>query len=169
MAYSKQIWENAPSTNSPLNADRLNHMEDGIYNAYNQIKDNYTESGTDAYSCNYANNNFASMGTILWVNPNTSTSFASQNITLSSDNYDVLEIYVKQATGNSRIQSTKLLKGYDGMLYTEFDTGLIARRLATRVSDTVYTIGNVQSTSEYTNNTNVIPVCVIGYNTTLFD
>lgn len=107
-------------------------------------------------------------GTVLWTNPNPNNSFASQNITLSSADYDILEIYVKQATANLRIQSTKLLKGYDGMLYTEFDTGLIARRLATRVSDTVYTIGNVQSTAEYTNNTNIIPLYVIGYKTTIF-
>lgn len=30
MTYEKQTWENYPSTASPLNADRLNHMEDGI-------------------------------------------------------------------------------------------------------------------------------------------
>lgn len=34
MAYQKQIWENLPSQNTPLSADRLNHMEDGIYDAY---------------------------------------------------------------------------------------------------------------------------------------
>lgn len=34
MAYQKQIWENLPSTNTPLNADRLNHMEDGIADAW---------------------------------------------------------------------------------------------------------------------------------------
>ena len=34
MAYQKQIWENLPSTNTPINADRLNHMEDGIEEAW---------------------------------------------------------------------------------------------------------------------------------------
>lgn len=34
MAYQKQIWENLPSTNTPINADRLNHMEDGIADAW---------------------------------------------------------------------------------------------------------------------------------------
>ena len=33
MAYIRQTWEDAPSTNTPITADRLNHMEDGIYNA----------------------------------------------------------------------------------------------------------------------------------------
>lgn len=58
MAYTKQIWENSPSTNTPLSADRLNHMEDGIDNAYKQIKNTYDTSTTDSYSCNYVNNNF---------------------------------------------------------------------------------------------------------------
>lgn len=33
MAYSKQTWSNLPSKTTPINADRLNHMEDGIYDA----------------------------------------------------------------------------------------------------------------------------------------
>lgn len=30
MAYSKQTWSNLPSKTTPINATRLNHMEDGI-------------------------------------------------------------------------------------------------------------------------------------------
>lgn len=30
VAYIKQLWANKPSTSSPLSAERLNHMEDGI-------------------------------------------------------------------------------------------------------------------------------------------
>lgn len=33
MAYSKQTWANLPSKTTPINATRLNHMEDGIYDA----------------------------------------------------------------------------------------------------------------------------------------
>lgn len=54
MAYTKQTWENLPSTNSPITADRLNHMEDGIYNAY-EINNSYSTSQTKGYSCNYIN------------------------------------------------------------------------------------------------------------------
>jgi len=36
MAYTKQTWQNLPSKNTPINAQRLNHMEDGIYDA-NQL------------------------------------------------------------------------------------------------------------------------------------
>lgn len=31
MAYTKTIWENSPSTNSPINANNLNKIEQGIY------------------------------------------------------------------------------------------------------------------------------------------
>lgn len=33
MAYVKQIWQNGPGGGTPINADRLNHMEDGIESA----------------------------------------------------------------------------------------------------------------------------------------
>ena len=31
MAYEKQTWEDYPSTNTPITSDRLNHIEQGIY------------------------------------------------------------------------------------------------------------------------------------------
>lgn len=31
MAYNKTTWENAPSTNTPINASNLNKIEEGIY------------------------------------------------------------------------------------------------------------------------------------------
>lgn len=34
MAYDKQAWQNAPSTETPLSAGALNHMEDGIADAH---------------------------------------------------------------------------------------------------------------------------------------
>ncbi len=33
MSYKKTIWEDSPSTNTPINADNLNHMEAGIETA----------------------------------------------------------------------------------------------------------------------------------------
>lgn len=34
MAYVKQTWENLPKQTTPISAERLTHMEDGIYDAY---------------------------------------------------------------------------------------------------------------------------------------
>ena len=35
MAYSKQTWYDLPNQTTPVNAERLNHMEDGIEEAFN--------------------------------------------------------------------------------------------------------------------------------------
>lgn len=37
MAYIKQDWKDYPDTSTPINAERLNHMEDGIADLYNAI------------------------------------------------------------------------------------------------------------------------------------
>lgn len=37
MAYTKQTWTNLPSKTTPINATRLNHMEDGIESANNLV------------------------------------------------------------------------------------------------------------------------------------
>ena len=43
--YIKKVWKDAPSTDTPINAVNLNHMEDGIFNnatAVNQLGQNLT-------------------------------------------------------------------------------------------------------------------------------
>lgn len=40
--YVKQVWKNNPNVSSPLNADRLNHMEAGIENNSKKIKETVT-------------------------------------------------------------------------------------------------------------------------------
>ena len=40
--YVKQTWKNKPNVSSPLNADRLNHMEAGIENNSKKIKSSFT-------------------------------------------------------------------------------------------------------------------------------
>lgn len=37
MAYEKQTWQNYPSTETPLSEDRLNHMEQGIFEASQNV------------------------------------------------------------------------------------------------------------------------------------
>lgn len=45
MAYTKTEWEDLPSTNTPITADNLNHMEDGIEQVANDIDNMYEEIG----------------------------------------------------------------------------------------------------------------------------
>ena len=38
MAYKRVNWKNLPSTNTPVNADNLNKMDEGIANIENELK-----------------------------------------------------------------------------------------------------------------------------------
>ena len=54
MAYEKQTWEDYPSTNTPITSDRLNHIEQGIYDNSTTLQtiattaQNIIESGSNA-------------------------------------------------------------------------------------------------------------------------
>lgn len=65
MAYTKQTWSDLPNTTTPINATRLNHMEDGIEDALtdDNIKNTATSSTTDTYSCDYLNKSIICAGT----------------------------------------------------------------------------------------------------------
>lgn len=75
MAYEKQIWENLPSTNTPVSAERLNHMEVGIYEASAgtsiEVHNDYNNSTTEPYSANYVNklSNYSTEETVCgrWI------------------------------------------------------------------------------------------------------
>ena len=45
MAYEKQTWTNLPSKTTPINASRLNHMEQGIYDNDQNKVDKVTGKG----------------------------------------------------------------------------------------------------------------------------
>ena len=45
MAYTEQIWTNLPSKTTPINASRLNHMEQGIYDNDQNKVDKVTGKG----------------------------------------------------------------------------------------------------------------------------
>lgn len=46
MAYNKTNWENAPSTDTPINASNLNKIEEGIYQNSLSADSNTTNIGT---------------------------------------------------------------------------------------------------------------------------
>lgn len=154
-------------------------MSDTSTNAIaNSTVKNYVDT-----KINDVNSNMPDGGKILWANPNPTYSFASQTITLNSDDYDLLEIYYNQGTNNTKCYSVKVLKGYgfDMLVMTNFNEGVSqtagARlRIATYVSDTSYSIGSGmernnlgQSVAPTINNNGAIPLYIIGYKTELFN
>lgn len=97
MSYTKQTWENLPSTTTPITADRLNHMENGIYDANTiQVQDSYSESTTNPYSCNYINQ--VNTGIVLYDN----SDGTAGNVLLSdsSANYNYIEIFYAKGEGS---------------------------------------------------------------------
>ena len=125
----------------------------------------YSESESNAYSCDYSNKAFG--GKILWTNDTPNAEISTKTINLSSSDYDLLEIIFKQTTTLNIINSTKTIKGADGRIGVWYATnGLTAYRNLSRVSDTQYTLEAV--VGGITTNNYIIPLYIIGYNTGLF-
>ena len=121
----------------------------------------------------YVDNNIISRR-ILWTNPNPTSDFASQNIILDSDDYDVLEFYYRSDTNGLRMGTAKCLKGY-GVQFDMFSMGFATRRWSRRggaVSDVQYQFDNCsvfeQGQTTTVTNEQCVPLYVIGYKTGLF-
>lgn len=113
---------------------------------------------------------------ILWTNPNPNSSFASQNIVLSSGDYAYLLLFYKTSYDSNAVISKIFPKGYGTALdISEVFTGDYVSvnrcRVITRNSDTSLTIGNCQTgvlrngggTERYlTDNAMLVPIQIIG-------
>lgn len=107
-------------------------------------------------------------GNVLWINPNPNNAISNAlNITLSSDDYDFLEIITKQTTTDSRSYIAKIPKGSDGRIYVITLTGICAVRNIRYDSDTSYTLGTISGGGQTCDSTWCIPLKIIGYKTNL--
>lgn len=116
-------------------------------------------------------------GETLWTNPNPTSSFSAQTITLSSDGYDFLEIYYCSPVMNSiytnTVLSTKILKGYNGVLNfagngssagTQYNMNFY--RQVNRNSDKSFSITSCVyywGSNSASNDAFLIPLKIIGY------
>lgn len=91
---------------------------------------------------------------LLWENPNPTSAFPAQGITLANDNYDLL--LITTASGISTIaEKGRTLQ----LVYT--NSNLTGERRVTYVSDTSLNVGNATYNGA-TSNTYLIPVAVYG-------
>lgn len=133
-----------------------------------QVVDGYSTSVSDSYSCNYVNN---LTGKILWTNPDPTQAISQEtNISLSSNDYDILEVIYIQSTSNTDLMySTKFLKGGSTRMRISSTDGSNMYRGITYLTDTSYRID-----LPYSDNTTIavstisIPLYIIGYKTGLF-
>ena len=113
---------------------------------------------------------------LLWTNPNPSaSSFSTQTITLSSDDYDCYEIIYQFSQMNVVLSNTgKIPKGNNVNIFSVFNnstnTHLHSNRLIRYENDTTLYAENCYSSTENdTTNSRCIPLYVIGYKTGLFE
>ena len=137
----------------------------------------YSESESNAYSCDYSNNAFG--GTILWTNPNPTSNFSAQDITLSSDDYDCIEIvyeFTRNAGYRQIISTGKIPYSTNGGFMQAVtyggDKGVIVG--VRNISFTNKTTISIQNCNRYwtigteIGNDFCIPLYIIGYKTGLF-
>ena len=107
---------------------------------------------------------------ILWTNPNPTSSFVNQTITLNNSDYDFYEIIHAPTTGtiNKYVEVVKAMKGKGTFLKYFTSKGQVYRRTVEYVSDTELTIGQPTYVDGTLSNENIIPLYVIGYKTGLF-
>ena len=99
--------------------------------------------------------------TLLWENPNTTQSFASQNITLNSADYDfLLAIFAFSNTYASYQFSTIVSKGKD--IVASFGSANVTYyRQCQYISNTEYNVDNAKKGTS-TDNTVCIPIAIYG-------
>lgn len=110
---------------------------------------------------------------ILWTNPNPTSSFASQTITISSNDYDYLVLIPTHNISNQiKAPACIMPKGTGGRIVSADASSsstyipMVMARDVTRVSDTQFTISNCRynygSTYTETRNDLLVPYQIIG-------
>lgn len=94
--YVKQAWKNKPNVSSPLNADRLNHMEAGIENNSKKIKETVTAVNELTEKMKYTKD------------------VKYESVSIDSDGYGVVEMGIEQ---NEKIIGANILTWGTGTLY----------------------------------------------------
>lgn len=115
------------------------------------------DSVEDAPSVRAVNDKFESE--ILWTNPNPSSVFNSQEITLNDGSYKIRKIVFKAFETADFVGTQEIAKGYDGRLFYSNSSGVNVIRNVTCVSDKIYRFENAS-----TDNKTLVPLYIIGYN-----
>ena len=106
-------------------------------------------------------------GKILWENPNPTSSQAGwQNITLSSDDYDVLEWFFQPKVNENQLTSVRTLKGWKPCMTVGYcgTNGVVYRdRNATRVNDVTFTLEQGRTATGASARTDDNSCCVLTY------
>lgn len=135
-----------------------------------QVVDGYSTSTTDAYSANYVNKTIK--GDILWTNPDPTSNFDSQAVTLSTaPNYDAIGVWMYRNISNTELQEIRIKNGTGGdLLFGELYQNVLyiqGRNFNFTNSTTLnFSSGFLHATNGNTtvsDNTRGIPAFIVGY------
>lgn len=111
-------------------------------------------------------------GQILWTNPNPTSNFVAQTITLNSDDYDMYEvIFYGSVTKADTLTTGRIPKGENAFAIQAYNTGsgnVLRTRSFKYVDDTTLNITIGTSNGIQAPEAN-IPTYIIGYKTGLFN
>lgn len=164
---SKITYTNKVALNENADIPNVNKVTD---DDMNEIKTVVNNNDDELTAINTKVTNIT--GQILWTNSNPTQAISqTTNITLSSSDYDILEIYYIQATSSTSLMySSKILKGASTRMRISTTDGTNIYRGMTYLSDTSYRIDLPYSETTLSNiNSLVIPYKIVGYKTGLFN
>lgn len=106
-------------------------------------------------------------GTILWENPDPTAEIETLDITLSSDDYDVLDVYWRSSNTSTTTKLEGFVKGDNGLLSevsyeTESSTLVSYWRAITYNSDTSLTIDESSNSQQESCAHKLIPIKIVG-------
>lgn len=167
MAYTKQTWQNGTTI---CNAERMNHIEDGIANSVTKdnIKTTQTNSDTATYSCNYIE---TLKGEVLYESGGINDSFT---LTKSATGYKYIEVLytsdgiyqsVKfEYVADRKFSTTNIFTGTEELLeYIYNSTWKINGNQITRISSKNNFIKTDNTVGSYGSNPYILIYKVIGY------
>ena len=166
-------WEDGTVVERPyVIIDGVKHyVQDGTYSGGTPVSsDNLNEMQ------NILGSNFELKGKIIWTNQNPTSAFLNQTITLdeSLDNYDCYEIIYKHSSENYRVASSGKIPVGHGTIMQILGGGVYFYRVTSEVvSGITMQFDKGEMVSAQTgvitdDNSRIVPLYIIGYNTGLF-
>lgn len=158
----KIFFEDLPSTKTPLNADNLNQIQENVENAIEEISDSIEKNVKE------------NLVKILWSNSNPTNNFDAQTVSLNDDisNYDMYCVIFNQSTASTNQLTTGILPIGDTFVNMAINKNF---RRSLSVSGNSLTFSDTKEFSTYgevtqkTENAQLIPTYVIGFNFGLFN
>lgn len=163
---SKITYTNKVALNENVEIPNINKITD---DDMNEIKNVVNNNDDELATINTKVTNIT--GQILWTNPNPTSSFTEQTITLSSGDYDFYEVYCvySNTSGSHYANGFKTIKG-KGLIISEngYGTDLSIRRKVDYTNATHLLISSAYAGANIDNGY-LVPLYVIGYKTGLFN